>query len=251
MPHSWGLITGQIARPPTRVLVSGDRSLYYVFDRLRTTLRCVGALLRCSNTCYSLSHYLDPTSFRTRTHRYTLHTCVGISEICIYALVSCTTNPEICSVTEAIYKRLHARTTQRTHARTHARMERRLFQNYRHACVCMQIRFLICIHAREASSMYKPRARVYANLICIHAREASSMYKPRARVYANLICIHAREASCTHARHAFMQITMHVLVRRIWFRSTTCTCVLMETFERLGETVQLCNVYWISIKRMR
>ena len=103
-----------------------------------------------------------------------------------------------------------------------ARMERRLFQNYRHACVCMQIRFLICIHAREASSMYKPRARVYANLICIHAREAS----------------------CTHARHAFMQITMHVLVRRIWFRSTTCTCVLMETFERLGETVQLCNVYW-------
>ena len=30
----------------------------------------------------------------------------------------------------------------------------------------------------------------------------------------------------------------------VWFRSTTCTCVLMETFERLGETVQLCNVYW-------
>ena len=109
MPHGWTLITGQIARPPTRVLVLGDRSLY-VFDRLHTTLRCVGALLRCSNTFYSLSHCLDPTSFRTRTHRYTLHTCVGISEICMYALVSCTTNPEICSVTEAIYKRTHTHT---------------------------------------------------------------------------------------------------------------------------------------------
>ena len=116
-----------------------------------------------------------------------------------------------------------------THARTHARMERRLFQNYRHACVCMQIRFLICIHAREASSMYKP---------------------PRARVCKSNL--HTRARSFMHSRHAFMQITMSTSTKDL----VPFYDLHLWTFERLGETVQLCNVYWhghwrISIKRMR
>ena len=79
----------------------------------------------------------------------------------------------------------------------------------------MQIRFLICIHAREASSMYKP---------------------PRARVCKSNL--HTRARSFIHSRHAFMQITMSTKDLVPFYD------LHLWTFERLGETVQLCNVYW-------
>ena len=77
-----------------------------------------------------------------------------------------------------------------------------LFQNYLHACVCMQIRFLICIHAREATN----HARACMQIYNLHTRARSfvDVQTTRARVCKSNLHTRARSFmhSCTSCVYA-------------------------------------------------